>query len=327
MWEGHGIFDNLTHREGRGRYHRHRARRRRRAGAVRWPSTAGPSPMRMTRFHYGRGRGPRRVFRLSIRPGEKIGVGRPVWCGQDDAGERVPAALRPRGRSHPRGRAGHRGVTQDSLRAAGGGGDAGHLAAAPVDPRQHQVRPAGGERGGHAGCGVGGAGADFIADLVDSRGRAGFDAHVGERGVKLSGGQRQRIAIARVLLKNAPILVLDEATSALDSDVEAAIQENLEALMDGKTVIAIAHRLSTIARMDRLVVMDGAGSWRPAPMPSWSPAAGSTRACGAPDRRLPRRRRHRRGQGGGVVGRMRNGRPPRGGRPSVKQSMTRQTSN
>ncbi len=98
--------------------------------------------------------------------------------------------------------------------------------------------------------------ADFIADLVDSRGRAGFDAHVGERGVKLSGGQRQRIAIARVLLKNAPILVLDEATSALDSDVEAAIQENLEALMDGKTVIAIAHRLSTIARMDRLVVMD-----------------------------------------------------------------------
>lgn len=96
----------------------------------------------------------------------------------------------------------------------------------------------------------------FIPDLVDNRGRAGFDAHVGERGVKLSGGQRQRVAIARVLLKNAPILVLDEATSALDSDVEAAIQESLGALMEGKTVIAIAHRLSTIARMDRLVVMD-----------------------------------------------------------------------
>ena len=97
----------------------------------------------------------------------------------------------------------------------------------------------------------------FIPDLVDNRGRGGFDAHVGERGVKLSGGQRQRVAIARVLLKNAPILVLDEATSALDSDVEAAIQESLGALMEGKTVIAIAHRLSTIARMDRLVVMDG----------------------------------------------------------------------
>src|SRR5690606_29808449 len=84
----------------------------------------------------------------------------------------------------------------------------------------------------------------------------GYDAHVGERGVKLSGGQRQRIAIARVLLKDAPILVLDEATSALDSEIEAAIQENLQRLMEGKTVIAIAHRLSTIATMDRLVVMD-----------------------------------------------------------------------
>jgi ATP-binding cassette subfamily B multidrug efflux pump len=84
----------------------------------------------------------------------------------------------------------------------------------------------------------------------------GYDAHVGERGVKLSGGQRQRVAIARVLLKNAPILVLDEATSALDSEVEAAIQEQLTTLMQGKTVIAIAHRLSTIARMDRLVVLD-----------------------------------------------------------------------
>ena len=96
----------------------------------------------------------------------------------------------------------------------------------------------------------------FIDSLVDGEGRRGFDAHVGERGVKLSGGQRQRIAIARVLLKDAPILVLDEATSALDSEVEAAIQESLEELMAGKTVIAIAHRLSTIARMDRLVAMD-----------------------------------------------------------------------
>jgi ATP-binding cassette, subfamily B, multidrug efflux pump len=97
---------------------------------------------------------------------------------------------------------------------------------------------------------------EFIAHLVDPSGRKGLEAHVGERGVKLSGGQRQRVAIARVLLKNAPILILDEATSALDSEVEAAIQENLNMLMEGKTVIAVAHRLSTIAAMDRLVVMD-----------------------------------------------------------------------
>ena len=97
---------------------------------------------------------------------------------------------------------------------------------------------------------------EFIPLLSDSEGRTGFDAHVGERGVKLSGGQRQRIAIARVLLKDAPILIMDEATSALDSEVEAAIQESLETLMEGKTVIAIAHRLSTIARMDRLVVLE-----------------------------------------------------------------------
>ena len=97
---------------------------------------------------------------------------------------------------------------------------------------------------------------DFIAGLEDAKGRRGLDAHVGERGVKLSGGQRQRIAIARAALKDAPILVLDEATSALDSEVEAAIQSQLERLMQGKTVIAIAHRLSTIAAMDRLVVME-----------------------------------------------------------------------
>ncbi len=97
---------------------------------------------------------------------------------------------------------------------------------------------------------------DFIVGLTDPKGRKGYDAHVGERGVKLSGGQRQRVAIARVMLKDAPILLLDEATSALDSEVEAAIQQSLYRLMEGKTVVAIAHRLSTIAAMDRLVVMD-----------------------------------------------------------------------
>lgn len=98
--------------------------------------------------------------------------------------------------------------------------------------------------------------ADFIPNLSDAKGRCGYDAHVGERGVRLSGGQRQRIAIARVMLKDAPILLLDEATSALDSEVEAAIQESLDKMMEGKTVIAIAHRLSTIAAMDRLIILD-----------------------------------------------------------------------
>jgi len=97
---------------------------------------------------------------------------------------------------------------------------------------------------------------DFIRALEDPEGRKGYDAYVGERGVKLSGGQRQRIMLARVMLKDAPILVLDEATSALDSEVENAIQETLYGMMQGKTVIAIAHRLSTIAHMDRIVVID-----------------------------------------------------------------------
>jgi ABC-type polar amino acid transport system ATPase subunit len=97
---------------------------------------------------------------------------------------------------------------------------------------------------------------EFIRGISDPKGRRGYDAHVGERGVKLSGGQRQRVAIARMMLKDAPILILDEATSALDSEVEAAIQDNLYRLMEGKTVIAIAHRLSTIAALDRLIVLD-----------------------------------------------------------------------
>ena len=125
---------------------------------------------------------------------------------------------------------------------------------------------------------------DFIVDVADPRGRKGYDAHVGERGVKLSGGQRQRIAIARMMLKDAPILILDEATSALDSEVEAAIQDNLYRLMEGKTVIAIAHRLSTIAALDRLIVLDEGGSSRKARMSSCLPAAGFMRNCGSASR-------------------------------------------
>ncbi|WP_304951346.1 ABC transporter ATP-binding protein, partial [Sulfitobacter sp.] len=97
---------------------------------------------------------------------------------------------------------------------------------------------------------------EFIQQLEDHKGRRGYDAHLGERGVKLSGGQRQRIALARAILKDAPILVLDEATSALDSEVEAAIQQTLDRVMEGKTVLAIAHRLSTLTEMDRIMVLD-----------------------------------------------------------------------
>ena len=132
---------------------------------------------------------------------------------------------------------------------------------------------------------------DFIVQLADIRGRKGYAAHVGERGVKLSGGQRQRVAIARVLLKNAPILILDEATSALDSEVEAAIQESLYSLMRGKTVIAVAHRLSTIAAMDRLVVMhEGAIIEEGTHAEAVAARRPLCRVVGAPVGRLPRTR-------------------------------------
>ena len=209
-------------------------------------------------FTYGRTDG-RRVLddlNLVVRPGERVGL-----VGRSGAGKStlVNLLLRFHELEHGSIRIDGQdisGVTQESLRAAIGmvTQDTSLLhrsIAANIGYGRPGASPADIEtaaRRAHAH--------DFIVDLQDWKGRTAYDAHVGERGVKLSGGQRQRIAIARVVLKNAPILVLDEATSALDSEVELAIQEQLLGLMEGKTVIAIAHRLSTIARMDRLIVLE-----------------------------------------------------------------------
>ncbi|WP_108446681.1 ABC transporter ATP-binding protein [Halomonas denitrificans] len=201
----------------------------------------------------------RRVFDgldLTIAPGEKVGL-----IGRSGAGKSTLANLLLRFFDLEGGRIlidgqDIAGVTQESLRRHIGmvTQDTSLLHRSVRDnirygsPEASEAQIQEAVRRAHADT--------FIDDLVDLQGRRGLDAQVGERGVKLSGGQRQRIAIARVLLKNAPILVLDEATSALDSEVEAAIQEQLYTLMEGKTVIAIAHRLSTIAMLDRLVVID-----------------------------------------------------------------------
>tara|TARA_B100000446_G_scaffold89364_1_gene84026 strand:+ start:1 stop:1527 length:1527 start_codon:yes stop_codon:yes gene_type:complete len=207
-------------------------------------------------FHYGKGGGVMDHLDLHIRPGEKIGL-----VGRSGAGKSTLVNLLLRFYDVEAGRILIDGqniaeVQQDSLRAQIGmvtqdtsllhRSVRDNILYGRPDADEQMMRNA--ARNAEAD--------QFIAALEDAKGRFGFDAHVGERGVKLSGGQRQRIAIARVMLKDAPILILDEATSALDSDVEAAIQENLNRLMDGKTVIAIAHRLSTIAQMDRLVVLE-----------------------------------------------------------------------
>lgn len=212
-------------------------------------------------FNYGKPLGARERpvldhLSLNIAPGEKVGL-----VGRSGAGKSTLTSLLLRFYDTEGGRILIDGqdiahVTQDSLRAAIGvvTQDTSLLHRSVLDNIRYgkpDASMAEIETAAHK------AHADeFIAALIDPKGRRGYEAHVGERGVKLSGGQRQRIAIARVLLKNAPILVLDEATSALDSEVEQAIQENLYALMEGKTVIAVAHRLSTIAAMDRLVIMD-----------------------------------------------------------------------
>ncbi|MBK9217018.1 MAG: ABC transporter ATP-binding protein [Uliginosibacterium sp.] len=195
-------------------------------------------------------------FRLRIRPGEKIGL-----VGRSGAGKSTLVNLLLRFYDINAGRILIDGqdiatVTQESLRAQiGMVTQDTSLLHRSVRENVLYGRPDASEADMISAVRRAEA-EEFIAQLTDPSGRRGYDAHVGERGVKLSGGQRQRIAIARVMLKDAPILLLDEATSALDSEVEAAIQQSLYSLMEGKTVVAIAHRLSTIAAMDRLIVLD-----------------------------------------------------------------------
>jgi ATP-binding cassette subfamily B multidrug efflux pump len=197
-----------------------------------------------------------RDLSLFVRPGEKVGL-----VGPSGAGKSTLVNLLLRFYALDEGRILIDGqdiaaVTQDSLRAAIGmvTQDTSLLHRSVRDNIAYGQMEA--DMDAVADAAEAARAETFIAGLVDPRGRTDYSAHVGERGIKLSGGQRQRIAIARVILKDAPILILDEATSSLDSEVEAAIQESLGVLMRGKTVIAIAHRLSTIAAMDRLIVMD-----------------------------------------------------------------------
>ena len=225
----------------------------------------GASPLNVTRgeitfdhvrFHYGKTHGVIEDLSLTIKPGEKVGL-----VGRSGAGKSTIVNLLLRFYDIEGGRIliddqDIATVTQESLREnIGMVTQDTSLLHRSVRDNILYGRPDAGEDAMRAAAAKAEA-AEFIADLSDPAGRSGYDAHVGERGVKLSGGQRQRIAIARVLLKDAPILLLDEATSALDSEVEAAIQQSLYRLMEGKTVIAIAHRLSTIAAMDRLIVLD-----------------------------------------------------------------------
>ncbi len=218
--------------------------------------TGGRVEMIGLSHHYGRGSGGLDNVNLVVKPGEKIGLigrsgagkstlvklllrfydpesGQILIDGQDITKVRQDSLRQNIGMVQQDSALLHRTIRENILYGRPNATNAEVIAAA----KQAQAH-------------------DFINDLADADGRSGYDAQVGERGVKLSGGQRQRIALARVILKNAPILLLDEATSALDSEVEAAIQETLYGMMEGKTVIAIAHRLSTIAEMDRILVMD-----------------------------------------------------------------------
>jgi ATP-binding cassette subfamily B multidrug efflux pump len=256
MWVVNGIFENMgTVQDGIHTISRPRIV----ADAPDAPDlrvTQGGIRFEDVSFHYGRPSGVIDHLTMNIEPGEKIGL-----IGPSGAGKSTLVSILLRLYDLDGGRILIDGqdiarVRQESLRSQIGvvTQDTSLLHRSIRDNMRYGKPEADDEEIIQA---LRQAQADgFVSNLVDLQGRTGLDTHVGERGVKLSGGQRQRIAIARVLLKNAPILILDEATSALDSDVEAAIQENLETLMRGKTVIAIAHRLSTIARLDRLVVMD-----------------------------------------------------------------------
>jgi ATP-binding cassette subfamily B protein/ATP-binding cassette subfamily B multidrug efflux pump len=224
------------------------------------PRARGDLRFENVTFNYGKefgaGHGVIENFNLHVRPGERVALVGPSGAGKTTI---VNLALRlfdvEGGRILLDGQD-IRSVTQASLRAQFGvvaqdpmlmhRSIRDNIAYGKPGASDEEVIAAAKSASAH----------DFIMEVVDPKGRRGYDAHVGERGVKLSGGQRQRIAIARMMLKNAPVLALDEATSALDSEIEAAIQENLYRLMEGKTVIAVAHRLSTIAALDRLVVID-----------------------------------------------------------------------
>jgi len=218
--------------------------------------TKGEIEFRDVSHHYGRDSGGLDHVSITIPAGQKLGL-----IGRSGAGKSSLVNLLLRFRDVEQGdilidgqNVG--GVTQDSLRASiGMVTQDSSLLHRSVRDNILYGRPDASEAQMIAAAKRAEAD-EFIADLSDMQGRTGYNAQVGERGVKLSGGQRQRIAIARVILKNAPILVLDEATSALDSEVEAAIQQTLYGVMQGKTVIAIAHRLSTIAQMDRIIVLD-----------------------------------------------------------------------
>ena len=257
MWEMTSLFENVgTVQDGIKTLSRPReVVDAPQAATLRVPQ--GEVRFEQLRFHYGASTRPViDGLDLTVRPGEKIGL-----VGRSGAGKSTLVNLLLRFHDLDSGRILVDGqdiaqVTQDSLRAHIGmvtqdtslmhRSVADNIAYGRPDASRAAIEAAARRAEAH----------EFIQTLSDAHGRQGFDAHVGERGVKLSGGQRQRIAIARVMLKDAPILLLDEATSALDSEVEAAIQASLYDLMQGKTVIAIAHRLSTIAAMDRLIVLD-----------------------------------------------------------------------
>ncbi|MER2510382.1 MAG: ABC transporter ATP-binding protein [Amaricoccus sp.] len=227
------------------------------AAHARTPETSrGAVDFDHVRFGYGRRRAALEDFDLHVGPGERVAL-----VGRSGAGKTTAVSLLLRLYEVEGGRilldgVDIRDLTQDALRAQIGmvrqetamfnRSALANIRYGRPDATDEEVFEAARRAEAH----------DFILGLRDFKGREGYAAHLGERGVKLSGGQRQRISLARVILKNAPVLVLDEATSALDSEVEAAIQDTLDTMMEGKTVIAIAHRLSTIARMDRIVVLD-----------------------------------------------------------------------